>query len=281
MRHDLPALKLLWALSMAAGCSATIPFDDLSSGAAGDGDGDSPNEDFSCDDHKGAAFCDDFDGESLVDKWGNPEIFPTEDQGVVESRSDGALSKPNAMVATMKGDFPADTDYAASFITKTFSTVEDRAFDAHVSFAIKVEDFDGHATARITAFQFLMGDEASYNQLVLNIVSQGTSIASVFSENLGGEREGTHEGDTESGPALQEWTQVEFDLHVKDPTGDGNTAKLTVGGKVLFDNKLQQDLLGGVPRFELGIPWVNTELATDDWRIRYDNVLVEIEKIED
>jgi hypothetical protein len=278
MRHDLPALKLLGALSLAAGCSATIPFDDVSKGSGG-----GPDKNFSCDDHPDADFCDDFDSEPLADRWGADALLVApEGQGEIETSSSDAVSEPNALVATMNG-MVSEGAYAACIASHRYQLYEDKAFHAHVSFAIKVEDFDSSQGVMISAFQFLLGSEVEtepFNQLVFNIRSNGTSVSGLFTENIGGPSTDTHSGDPQSGPAISKWTQVEFDLWVSDPSGGGgNKATLKVGEKLLWDNKLKLDLFGGVPRMELGVPAIDTD--SDDWRIRYDNVLVEIEEIED
>ena len=59
----------------------------------------------------------------------------------------------------------------------------------------------------------------------------------------------------------------------------GNSARLLVDGDVIYDAELSYDLYGLVPRMELGAPWVDTGLATEPWKIRYDNVLAEFVEI--
>jgi hypothetical protein len=280
MRHDLPALKLLGALSLAAGCTASLPFDDVSS------DQDPFNEEigvepaeFNCkdlEDRAGVEFCSDFSSSDWEDDWNSSvEVYPA-GNGVVERTTEGAVrSDPGALLATVGGTYEGDV-YAASFIKENFSAYKDKDFHARISFQMRVEEFDAEEPARITAFQFLMGDAQKLSQLVLNLQSRGDGVAIQFTEN--NSEGGFQQGDFET-IGVGEWIEVVLILKVKNHDGEGNSAKLYIDGEELFDAPLSYELFGLTPRMELGVPWVDTMLATEEWQLRYDNVLAEFVEI--
>lgn len=217
-------------------------------------------------------FCDDFDSETSTDTWNRLEVLPSGSGSVVVD-SDAALSRPNSLLASVTG---ADRGvYLRAAALKTFATYENTPIHVRISFDMMVEQIDPRMNARVIAFQFLFGDLQGYNQLVLNLESTGTEVNSQFSEALGPDP-GTRVGDTKSVPNLNEWSHVEFELQVFNPQGSGNNATLSIDSVELFKQALSYDLRAGVPRMELGIPWVDTNQAAEAWQIRYDNVRVDI-----
>jgi hypothetical protein len=225
-------------------------------------------------------FCDDFDGDRPTKKWTSVIISPSDGAGVVESNEDEPLSEPRSLVASVPGSFDGDVDYAASALSRTFAAFEGIPIRVHVSFDMRIEQFDPLANAHVIAFQFLFGDADDYNQLVLNLESRKRSVTAQFTETVGtafAQRAGEYENTPEAG----EWAHVEFELDARNPlgkpSGGKNRVTLLVDDVKLFDDDLSFDLRGGKPRMELGIPWVDHKLAQAPWRIRYDNVLVYVE----
>jgi hypothetical protein len=269
---------LLFAASLCA-CTQTLDFDAVT-GKRSSPSSDSP-EGFSCAmQSPEPTFCDDFDGDRPAKKWSSVIVSPSDGKGVVESRDDEALSEPRSLVASVPGSFGSDVDYAASALSRTFAAFEGIPIRVRVSFDMRIEAFDATANAHVIAFQFLFGSADDYNQLVLNLESRKRSVAAQFTETVG-PAFAQRGGDYENTPELGEWAHVELELDAKNPLGKANGAKnrltLLVDDVKLFDDDLSFDLRGGTPRMELGIPWVDSKLAQESWRIRYDNVLVYVE----
>ena len=265
---------LLWAASLCA-CTQTLDFESVS------GESRESPEAFSCAmQSPEPTFCDDFDGDRLTKKWSSVNVSPTEGKGVVEARDDDARSAPSSLVASVPGSFGSDVDYAASALSRTFAAFEGIPIRVHVSFDMRIEAFDSAANAHVIAFQFLFGGADDYNQLVLNLESRKRAVAAQFTETVG-PAFAQRSGDYENTPEVGEWAHVEFELDARNPLGKPNGAKnrltLRVDGVELFDDDLSFDLRGGTPRMELGIPWVDSKIAEEPWRIRYDNVLVYVE----
>jgi hypothetical protein len=264
-------------------CTQTLDFDSLSSGHAAirpvhDAGSISPEHTFTCMDEQDATFCDDFDTRAPDKTWTMVIVEPGNAGGYVKAEdNDDALSAPKSLLVSVPGKFDKGVSYAASALQRTFASYTGMHIRVNVAFDMRVEKFDSLAYARIIAFQFLYGDATSYNQLVYALESREDSIVSQFSESVGPAPK-SRAGDFENLPDLDEWVHVEFELNVANPEGGGNRVTLTVDDVKLFDNELELYLRGGEPRMELGIPWVDSSKATEPWRIRYDNVLVNIEQ---
>jgi hypothetical protein len=72
---------------------------------------------------------------------------------------------------------------------------------------------------------------------------------------------------------------VVYTLEVKDLSGVGNTAAVTVDDVSVFADSPSFGLRAADVRLEIGVPWVDMSKFTaqeksKSWRVRYDNVLV-------
>jgi hypothetical protein len=281
MRHLLAASRLLCAALPLLGCSASLDFDSVSSGNKPVVEPDLPDggaEAFTCADYaEQVTFCDDFDGATPDLLWSDLFTFPEDGDAAIKSDSLDPLSGTTALVASVPGGFPIG-EYVAATALKNFDGFDEVPFAGVISFDMKVDDFDPENKARISAFQFLFGNATKYNQLVLNLESRTTSIAFQFTENVGPVNEDWR-SDFKLFPGTDTWVHVVFEIDVVAPTGgSGNRVSLRVDDVTVFDGELHLDLLGTQPRMELGIPWVETERETQPWRVRYDNVLVVLER---
>jgi hypothetical protein len=149
---------------------------------------------------------------------------------------------------------------------------------------MRVEQIDPTKDHYATAFQLLFGSDTTYSQLVLSLVSKGTDVSSRLRENISEPcpADGcTVDHPFKNVPDLGEWAHVSFDLELKEPGGDDNRVTLKVDDTVLFDGKLTLKLDNMNPRIELGVPWINGKGDDKLWRVRYDNLLVNISKIDD
>lgn len=264
MCRTLLAQVATLASTLLLGCTQTLDFDSVSNGASQD------SAKFSCATLTPApTFCDDFDGKPPLEVWSKVAITPAGGGANVAGNSTFSLSPPNSLLATT-GANPAGT-YVSSAAQKTFAGFEGKPMDAHISFDMLVENVDPTPGARVIAFQFLFGPSTQYNQLVINLTSTGTGVTSQFTDNLGGTMPATTSGDTQHVPEINQWVHVSFDLAVFNPSGQGNNAKVTIDSVSLFDTGLHYALLRDQPRLELGVPWVDSTLATRGWAIRYDN----------
>jgi hypothetical protein len=258
-------------LLFGSGCTQTLDFDATSREAGS-------KAVFSCaKDGVGAAFCDDFEGRPLQESWTKIEFTPNS-PGTITIDSLDSLSPSHSMLASYVGR-PASTDFTQLVARKEFPDYASANIFVVVEFDMKVEVVDTTSNARVSAFQFLFGNAAQYNQLVLNLESRTTEVSSEFTENFGkpGSNEyGTIPGGIRDVPNLSQWSHVRFELEVNQATGTNNTAKLFIDDLKLFDGALMYALFGLTPRFELGIPYVNVTNATSPWNIRFDNVLATI-----
>lgn len=278
-----PTLRLLVAALALPACTQTLDFDGVSTKQASVEEGDSSSpEAFSCAmQSKAPTFCDDFDDRAPSKVWSRVLLSPSDGDGSIRANDDEALSEPNSLLATVQGSFDDDVHYAASALQRTFTAFEGQPIRVRVEFDLRVESFDPFTNAHVIAFQFLFGDpEGDYNALVLNLESRKTRIAAQFTETVGPKFD-QRAGDYENTPDVDDWVHVEFELDAQNPEGRDNGGKnhvtMHVDDVKLFDNDLSFDLRGGPPRMELGIPWVDYNIATRPWRIRYDNVLVYVE----
>jgi len=206
-------------------------------------------------------------------------LSPAGAGGTIAGDSAQYETTPNSLLATVPA-FPTAPPggYVASIMQESFSSFEGMPISVHVAFDMFVEQVDNHAGARIMAFQFLFGlGDATFNQLVINVTSTGPNVTTVFSENLGGKGMGSMGGDAQHVPDVGHWGHVVFDLQAYNPSGmsdsagRGNTVKVTIDNTVLFNGALKYPLYKDKPRIELGIPYVDTSIATQPWRMRYDN----------
>jgi hypothetical protein len=284
MRDDLLVrFKLLGCALCFVGCTSTLDFDAVSRGSSnGDGDGDSsgdPNS-FSCDAMSPApTFCDDFDHGDVDEVWESVVIAPEgmDNVGVLKNDGNASVSGDRSLLAIMNDGIKGD--YVAVAATQSFAEFEGKAFRATIDFEMRVEQIDNTPDHFATVFQFLLGADPSYSQLVLSLVSKGEDVSSRFRENISEPCPPagcTKDHPFKNVPNLSEWAHVSFVLEQDDPGGSDNHVTVKVDDAVLFDGKLAFDLHKENPRIELGVPWIDGKGEDKSWRVRYDNVLVNI-----
>ena len=286
MRDDLLVrFKALGVALLLSSCSSTLDFDSLSRGTGqggGDGDGQDDAEAFSCDEISPApTFCDDFDHDEVDETWESVVIAPSEmdpeDVGVLKNDGNASVSGDRSLLAIMNEGVKGG--YVAVAAVQSFPEFEGKAFRAEIDFEMRVEQIDNTAEHYATVFQFLLGDESAYTQLVLSLVSKGEDVSSRFRENVSEPcpAEGcTKDHPFKKVPNLSEWAHVSFVLEQNDPGGSDNRITLKVDDTVLFDGELSFDLQKDNPRIELGVPWIAGMGQDKAWRVRYDNLLVNI-----
>jgi hypothetical protein len=238
-----------------------------------------------------ATFCDDFERSNLVETWSWTYVSPeTPPAGAIVNDGQAARSGKGSLLAVVN-DGVGPADYFAVIANKTFQQFEGKPIHVEVDFDLRVEQIDPGRGRRVMLFQFLFGTLAEgYGQLTLQLESSGLNAHARFIENdtVKPEAPGvvpptlTVSHALKPVPNVNEWVHVRFTLDAVNPSGPGNHASMVIDDTVLFDGALNYALRRLEPRIELGIPWVDTELITDQdtskiWRVRYDNVLVRIQ----
>ena len=291
MRDDLLArFKLLSAALVLTGCTSTLDFESVTKGGgdSGDGDGDGAGDgdaaSFACDDiEPKPTFCDDFDGSDVEEVWEQvviaPDTLDADDVGVLKNDGTAAVSGDHSLLAIMNEGVKGD--YVAVAAVQSFEEFAGEPIHAEIDFEMRVEQIDPTKDHYATAFQLLFGNDNNYSQLVLSLVSKGTDVSSRLRENIGAtcpDDGCTVDHAFKNVPDLGEWAHVSFVLDLKEPGGTDNRATLTVDDTVLFDGKLSLKIDNVNPRIELGIPWIAGQGDDKLWRVRYDNLLVNITK---
>jgi hypothetical protein len=209
--------------------------------------------------------------------WESVVIAPEDmdDVGVLKNDGNASVSGDRSLLAIMNEGIKGD--YVAVAATQSFPEFEGKAFRASIDFEMRVEQIDNTPDHFATVFQFLLGNDSQYSQLVLSLVSKGEDVSSRFRENVSEPcpSEGcTKDHPFKSVPNLSEWAHVSFVLEQDKPGEGGNHVTVKVDETVLFDGKLAFDLREENPRIELGVPWIEGMGNDKTWRVRYDNVLV-------
>jgi hypothetical protein len=132
-----------------------------------------------CVDHQVAPmkFCDDFDSKPISVAWPKVEEL----NGKVTQDAMAAVSAPNSMLSTSMA-VPAMGQVRA---VSTLSLLDLANLDTRlqITFWMRIDQFDTTAGAKNTVFQFLYGPLGDFNQIVLNAVSNGDSVALQLVEN--------------------------------------------------------------------------------------------------
>ncbi len=261
------------------GCSLALDFDatskDSSAGSGGNGSGGGSGA--FCAQHMAppAVFCDDFDSKPLGTVW--PGVTAT--NGSATDDPGAAFSTPNSMLSVANGVAAGGSVRAVSTLSFPSYSNATKGYDLRTSFELRVDQFDSNSGAKNIAFSYLFGPDNDFNQIVMNLVSTGTAVSIQVAENsqVFGASTSDYQlyGPFIPKPATGEWMKVELDLDVVAPSGSGNGLHVKLNEQDTFDTTLKFALKGGTPRLELGVGWVDSTVATQIWKVRYDDFLVE------
>jgi hypothetical protein len=228
-----------------------------------------------CVDHKVAPmkFCDDFDSTPISMAW--PKVEET--NGKVTQDAMAAVSAPNSMLSTVLPVGVMGNVRAVS--TLSFPDLSNLDVKLHITFWMRIDQFDTTPGAKNTVFQFLYGPLGDFNQIVLNAVSNGDSVALQLVENGQGPTAGpsmyAQHGPFVTKPTAGKWMKIFMEIKIGQHIGTNNSVTLLFDDVSQFDQTLTVPLKGDTPRFELGVGWVDTTVATQAWAVRYDNFLIE------
>jgi hypothetical protein len=218
-------------------------------------------------------FCDDFDSKPISVVWPKVEEL----NGHVVQDSTASESAPNSMLSTSMPVAAGAQVRAVS--TLSFPDLSGLNVNFHITFWMRIDQFDTTAGAKNTVFQFLYGPLGDFNQIVLNAVSNGDSVALQLVEN--GQSPGAptsmyaQHGPFVTKPTAGKWMKVFMELKIAESKGTNNAVKLLLDDVSQLDQTLTVPLKGDTPRFELGVGWVDTTAASLGWAVRYDNFLIE------
>jgi len=234
-------------------------------------------------------FCDDFETYALTEQWDDVAVYPLKpvlagsiaiDSSASRAGHDSLLVQINEGVSVCQSCVSARaTVNLPELLGPTRLTAE---------FDLQVEQFDRTPGRRIVLFQVVWGTtEAGFTHHTLQLESTGGGVrAGLVEFDIEPETPGGTDPSpppAEHGfmpiPALSRWVHVTYTLEVKDLSGVGNTAELTVDDLSVFDDAPTFGLRTADVHMEIGVPWVDMTMFTaqdksKSWRVRYDNVLV-------
>lgn len=251
--------------------------------AATDGASVSPDPAFACIRQTPTpTFCDDFDAAELRDLWDTVTIahgVPTS-SGSLDHNAIDAISAPNSLLAALSSE-AQDTDLQ-NFVTKDFGALSQAPAHFDVEFDLKVEMFDRRPERMLTAFQLAFGilTAQSYGQRSLVIVSDGSHVNLRVAElSLSTDESEPVTTLTNAYPEsylLEQntWVHVRFESDVTRNVGD--RVQLTAAGTRVLDHQMAFAPHALDTRMQLGQTWVDSTDGTQEWRIRFDNVLVHV-----
>jgi hypothetical protein len=241
----------------------------------------SPDSAFVCANQSPApTFCDDFDGPELRDVWDTVTIaygLPTS-KGVFEHNSLDAISPPNSLLVDVVS--ATDDPDLKNLVTKSFGALSQQAAHFTVEFDLKVESFDHRPERMLAAFQLAFGilTAQSYGQRSLVIVSDGSHVSLRVAE-LSMSTDETEPVTTLTNAYPEAywleqntWVHVVFESDVTRDAGD--LVRLTVAGQQVLERNMTFATHAFDTRIQLGQTWVTTSDGTQEWRVRFDNVLV-------
>jgi len=262
------ALVSVLAILACGGCSLTLDFDATSKKVK--------HEPTFCSKHSTppAIFCDDFDADAFGTKWPKVEVM----NGSVDQNSGSATSQPNALLSIAN---PVGiTGRVRAVGSVSFPDLNSTKVGLRISFNMSVDQFDHAIGAKANVFDFIYGSVTDFNQVILVLVSTGDAYSVMLAENpqkVGDPNNLYHEyGPFTFKPPVDQWTKVAIDLDITNPTGDGNTVRVSLDDQSQLDTALLYPLKGETPRLELGVGWVDTEMmSSQTWAVRYDDFLVE------
>jgi hypothetical protein len=324
--------KRCWAALpiVLAGCATRLDFDALSAGEKGDPDasldagyrdapelgsdatalspdaGPMPRNDqspatFSCERVTPApTFCDDFENDSLLERWGDVTTTRTPQLGgTIAHDSTAPRAGMSSLLAVLdQGVTPCDGCLHVGvgkglpdFVGPTRVTIE---------FDVRVDQADSRPQHSIMLWRYILGrDDIGYTMHTLMLDSangDGLSAAFVEWDADGVGPDVVIDQNTELPPVvpywhdeqpalgLYQWSHVKYVLDAAGVTDRGVNVTLTIDDVELFNNVPHYAVHNGHPRLEMGIPEVTfTDFSqgesTEIWRVRYDNVLVRNEAL--
>jgi len=261
-----------------SGCSLALDFDATSKDYAQSGGGGGSNSGPFCAQHMAppAVFCDDFDSTSLSAKWPGVPMS----NGSATDDSAAFVSSPSSMLSVADAVPQGGQVRAVSTLSFPMYANSTKPFGLRTSFQMRVDQFDPTNGAKNIAFEYLFGSDSDFNQIVMNLVSSGTSVAIQVAENaqVMGSSTSNYQlyGPFTIKPMDGQWIKVEVDVDLLMPSGSGNNLRVRLNDESQLDTPLMFPLKGGTPRLELGIGWVDSGTKpTQVWKVRYDNFLVE------
>lgn len=266
---------LLLLTGTISGCSLALDFDATSKDYSPSGAGGGSNNGPYCSQHAAATLCDDFDGTSLNDKW---NLLPTSN-GSVRADSAASFSAPNSLLSVADkvaqgGQVRAVTGYNFT----EYASASKAGF--RTSFELRVDAFDPTNGAKNIAFAYLFGSSQDFNQIVMNLVSNGSSVSLQVAENSQtmGSATSLYQlyGPFATKLAVGQWIKVDLDIDAYNLMGSGNRLRVHLDGTSVLDTALMYPLKGGTPRLELGVGWVDSSAPAQGWTVRYDNFSVEV-----
>ncbi|HEY2512699.1 MAG TPA: hypothetical protein VGI39_17650 [Polyangiaceae bacterium] len=226
-------------------------------------------------------FCDDFDdySGSSADNWDQTIA----QNGTVNVDKLAQFSKPASLLTETGAAAPGVQ--AEADVLRAFSDFTGNGIAISISFEMNIETWDPSSSAQIIAFEVIFKNStAQFNQLVMNLNSQGTGgVTAQIAENStgadGGEN-GYNSYPFSGHPVTKTWTKVEVDINVPNPTGSqSNSITVKLDGKTQISAQaLQIPLQGGTPYVHLGIGYVGTapSTAAAPWTVHYDNFVADI-----
>jgi hypothetical protein len=256
---------LLASAACAGGCTQTLDFDSVSQGSQGP----ATQSNGSCASRMPApTFCDDFDYGALGDHWLDFEKV----NGDYQINSSVSISPPNSLFSSVNPI--AATDEVRAVVKTAFPQFAGTRGILDMSFDLYVDQVDTQQGARIIAFALLYGDTSKFYELVFNLNSTGSGASGIVTENT--YPEGLYEEHGYLGATHAKWVNVRIEVTVKNPTGVGNPLGVYFDGQRSNSptDELKAPLIGGSPRIEVGVGWMDTTKGTGGWSVRYENVVI-------
>ena len=201
-------------------------------------------------------FCDDFDYGALGDHWLDFEKV----NGDYQVNSAVSISPPKSLFSNVNSI--AATDDVRAVVKTAFPQFAGTRGVLDMSFDLYVDQIDPKPGARIIAFALLYGDTSKFYELVLNLNSTGSGASGIVTENT--YPEGLYEEHGYLGATHAKWVNVRIEVTVKNPTGVGNPLGVYFDGQRTNGptDELKAPLIGGNPRVEVGIGWMDTTKGT-------------------
>jgi len=242
-----------------------------------------PDSAFSCDSQSPApTFCDAFDGPALRDVWDTVTIshgLPTS-TGSLEHNAIHAISAPNSLLVAVTSE--AEDTELRNLVSKSFGQLSQVPAHFVVEFDLKVESYDHRPERMLTLFQLAFGilTAQSYGQRSLVVVSDGSHVNLRLAE-LSMSTDETEPVTTLTNAYPEAylveqntWVHVTLESDVTRNTGD--LVRLTVAGQQVLERNMAFAPNAFDTRIQLGQTWVETSDGTQEWRLRFDNVLARV-----
>jgi hypothetical protein len=226
--------------------------------------------------------CDDFDSSPLEDKWSPSQAYARET--VVIDTKDYVSADKSLLFSVAPGTYQPDyfTFAIASHEIRP-DPYRDVPVRVHLAADFKVEAFDARPGRTADVFAWRSSTLGfGKSSFVLQLESRGERVGARFVERESPESElpesiTEHALNTEL--ELGKWSRVSFDLTRLAEEDDGNFAKVTVNDVVMFEGRLSYPYHWYVPAMICGLHYVNTSEPTQAWRVRFDNVVLDVVRL--